>query len=357
MKKYILGLLVIFFLFLVSVCSAELLEVHYINVGQADATLVIYGDYTMLIDGGNPGNSQLIYAYLQQLGISHLNYIVNTHADADHVGGLPAAVVAVDGDVYTVLSAYTDCNKERFVVYKDALNRYGLNITVPQKGEIYRLGDVEFQILSAGSGDCTTDKSIALRLTFGKNSFVFTGDSTIADELAILSDGFYINSDVLKLGHHGSKTSTSSEFLKAVNPRYSVISCGQYNPYGHPSDDVLNRLMLVETEVLRTDKDGHIVIVSDGENLYTFTQNSEPDIETIDSLFSEQPATATSRIKGAMAPTEYEVQYVLNTRSMKFHLPNCTAVSEMSERNRLDVNSTRDNVISQGYKPCGMCRP
>lgn len=357
MKKCFSVLLFVVFLLLVSVCSAELLEVHYINVGQADATLIVYGDYTMLIDGGNPGNSQLIYAYLKQLKISHLNYIVNTHSDADHIGGLPAAVIAVDGDVYTVLSPYTECNKERFTVYKNKLDEYGISISIPQKGEIYKLGDSEFQILSAGSGNCVNDRSIVIRLKYGNTSFVFTGDAVIDEEFSILAEGYFVNSDVLKLGHHGSKSSTSREFLEAVNPLYSVISCGKYNQYGHPSNDVMERLYSSGTEILRTDEEGHIVIVSDGNDLYVFTQKSEQVIDTIEAVFPDQPVGATSRILGAMAPTEYEEHYVLNMRSMKFHLPHCDAITEMSEHNRLDIYSTRDEMISQGYKPCGMCRP
>ena len=180
-----------FFILAANVCSAEYLEVYYLNVGQGDSTLIISGEHSMLIDGGNPEQSQVVFTVLKQAGLSKLDYIIATHADTDHVGGLSAALSAVNGNVGTVFVPYTSCgDKSRFSSFIENTQKYGVALAIPEEGKTYKLGDAEFQIISDGTGDCQTNKSIALKLTNGNNSFMFTGDTETDDEAIILSKNY-----------------------------------------------------------------------------------------------------------------------------------------------------------------------
>lgn len=247
--------------------AAGNLTIHFIDVGQADAAVILCGGKTMMLDGGNAGDSSLIYSYLKNtLGISQIDYMIATHPHEDHIGGLSGALSACT--VGTVYSPVTEYDSKAFHSLVKYTENQGKTLTVPRKGEIIRLGDAQAQILSSGKQYAEiNDISIVVKITFGRTSFLFTGDAEWEAEHDLIESGYDLSADLLKVGHHGSSSSTSYVFLREVMPEYAVISVGEGNTYGHPSESVTSRLRDAGASVYRTDLNGHIVAVSDGRTI------------------------------------------------------------------------------------------
>lgn len=245
-------------------------QIHFIDVGQADAALIICDGKTMLIDGGNAADSQIMYSYLQKLDISHLDYVIGTHPHEDHIGGIPGALQYVDsiGTVYSPVTTYTGSAFPKFVT---AVQNHGKSIQIPKIGTVFNLGSATCKILAVNTpSEDVNDTSIVMRITYGDNSFMFTGDAELPVETLLLSGNETLKSDVLKVGHHGSSSSTSYLWLRTVDPDYAVICVGADNSYGHPTEAVLSRLRDADVTTYRTDLHGDILCTSDGKNL-TFT--------------------------------------------------------------------------------------
>lgn len=240
-------------------------SVLFLDVGQADAALVQCDGHYMLIDGGNKGDSDRIYSVLRKHDVKKLDIVVGTHAHEDHIGGLPGAFNYTTADL--TLCPVTDYESKAFKDFAKYAKEKGDGITVPEVGDTYSLGSAKVTILGVNSTEDTNNTSIVLRIDYGKTSFLFTGDAEHPAEEIILESGADLSATVLKVGHHGSDTSTSYPFLRAVQPGYAVISVGESNDYGHPHDDALSRLQDADVEVLRTDLQGDIFCVSNGTNV------------------------------------------------------------------------------------------
>ena len=203
------------------------MKVHFLNVGQADSTLITCGDHAMLIDAGKNDDKEPILNYIQnKAGLTHLDYMIGTHPHEDHIGSMDSVIEAVSVD--TVMLPNVTANTRTFQDVLTAIDEKGLFITVPEVGETYSLGDASFTILGPVSdyGDNLNDWSIALKITYGNTSFIFTGDAEADAEADMLGTGLDLSADVYQVGHHGSRTSSSSALLDAISPRYAVISCG-----------------------------------------------------------------------------------------------------------------------------------
>lgn len=330
------------------IAQAGTLTVTWLDVGQGDAAVIQCGGQSMLIDGGKPEKSSYIYAWLQQHGLSYLDVIVATHVDADHIGGLSGALnYASVGTAYCPETTGTTETFQSFVKY---LAQRGKQITVPTAGETFALGSAQIQILGPlHRAEDSNDNSIVLKVSFGATSFLFTGDAERAEEQDLLNSGVNLQSTVLKVGHHGSDTSTSYPFLRAVAPQYAVISVGAGNSYGHPTEAVLSRLRDAGVTTFRTDMQGEITAVSDGQTINFSTAKNAVAIASANA--------GGGNADGAAGAGTTAGSYVLNTNSHKFHLPSCSSVETISPKNRKDVNESREQIISEGYAPCKRCNP
>lgn len=255
---------------------------YYINVGQGDSELVQFHGHNILIDGGEPNEGPTVVSFLRDHGVSKLDLVVNTHPDADHLGGLddvinslPVSEIMNDG--------LTDTTKTYKTFISD-VSRDNIPDQAEYAGQTINLDpNVTINVYAPPSNHLGTDtntNSIVLKFTYGKESFLFVGDASTETENYMESAGDNLRADVLKVGHHGSDTSTSQAFLNAVHPEIAVIEVGLNNEYGLPKADIISRLTVSGATVYRTDQDGTITITTDGntlttiENGQTITQNA-----------------------------------------------------------------------------------
>lgn len=328
-------------------------EIHFLDVGQADSALVLCDGKSMLIDGGDSKDSSLIYAYLKDNGIKHLDYIVATHGHSDHVGGLSGALNYAT--VSTVLCSTENYDNEEFSDFVRYLEKQNAKISVPKHGDAFTLGSSSFEIVAPmASSEIHNNTSLVLRLVYGDTSFLFTGDAEMEEETDILFSNYTIGSTVLKVGHHGSSSSTSHEFLKKVSPKYAVISVGKDNQYNFPSQETIETLRDANVKVFRTDMQGTIICTSDGKEVkFSVTKNADAD--TLPTATPEPTPTPKATKEPAKEPTK--TTYILNTNTKKFHYSGCGSVKKMKESNKKQYTGTREEVIKKGYSPCGNCKP
>lgn len=250
---------------------------HFIDVGQGDAILITSKAGNMLIDTSESGERDKLVAYLDGAGVKSFKYVVFTHTDADHIGSADYVI-----NNYTVdnvlLPDYTVTTKtyERMM---DAIDERNVNLILigededcEKAGYSFRLGSLQLTVLSPTKEyKDPNDMSIVIKAEYGSTSVMLTGDAEEKPEADILKAWSKqdLKCDVLKIGHHGARNATTQEFLDAVNPRIAVISCGEGNSYGHPTEEVLDRLEAAGVTVYRTDKDGSIVLKTDG-NTFVF---------------------------------------------------------------------------------------
>lgn len=319
-------------------------EVHYIDVGQADASLIFCDDETMLIDGGNPEDSNLIAAYLKKHNVSHIDYIICSHAHDDHVGGLPGALsVATVGAVY---APKTENDIKAYRSFKSKVAAQGLTIQNPEPGETFDFASSKVIFLGPVHENVSdlNDTSIILKISYGDTSFLFTGDAERDEEQSVLSQNLDLSATVLKVGHHGSGDSTTYPFLREIMPEYGIISVGENN-YGHPTEETLSRLRDADVKVYRTDMQGDIIVSSNGKTVTVKAERNQ-NAETNKTVSESVPVTNSNDSPGQT--------YIGNKNTKKFHLPSCYSLPY--EKNRVYFSS-RNEAVNSGYSSCGNCRP
>ena len=249
---------------------SEQFSVHMIDVGQGDCILVKCGSEAMLIDAGERGNSETIINYLKGEGVSELDYVVATHPHSDHIGSMPEVI-----EEFTVKNVIMPDLPKNLIpttnIYKrllQSVKESSAKVIAAKPGAEYSLGDAVITVLGpVGTPEDLNNASVVLRADYGETSFIFTGDAEASAEKKIIESGAKLDADVLKMGHHGSSTSTCQEFFDAVSPSLALISCGKDNDYGHPHKETLKLLKDSKTDYERTDLKGTIIVISDGKNL------------------------------------------------------------------------------------------
>ena len=243
----------------------ENLEVYFFDVGQADSTLIKQGEYTMLIDAGNNEDGINLVNYLkEEIEVEDIDVLVGTHPHEDHIGGMNNIIDELDiGKIYM---PNVTTNTATFNEVLDSIKNKNYNISIPKIGEVIELGDMVFEVMYVGEEESDlNNSSIVLRLDFGNTSYLFMGDATSKVEKKLLDDNIEV--DVLKVGHHGSKYSTSNNFLDKVSPKYAIIEVGKNNDYGHPSNETIEKFTKKGIKIYRTDLDGTVKLTSDGKNI------------------------------------------------------------------------------------------
>lgn len=304
-----------------------LLEVHFIDVGQGDSILIRQGGDAMLIDAGTEEAGQTVVDYLNRQGVASLTYAVGTHPHGDHIGGLDKVLRAIP--TKTLLMPDIPGTTWDFEEVLDAAEDCGLRITAPEQGDTYSVGAALVTSLQSLDTDDYNNASLILRLDYGDHAFLFTGDAEAEAEAALLRSRAPVDCDVLKVGHHGSTTSTTEGFLRAASPDFAVISCGVGNEYGHPHREIRDAFSESGIRVLRTDHHGTVVASTDGSAL-TWNVELRDDGREI---------------------------YVVDNRANVFHAPACPGAESVSVQDKELRIAPRQELRKQGCTPCNDCRP
>lgn len=241
-------------------------SVHFIDVGQGDCILIKSDKGNMLIDAGENGNESTVLNYLKDHDVTNIKYFVATHSHSDHIGGAAEVIDAVKVE-NVILSKYSDHDTKTYEKMLEAIVKSKAKTIAAVPGNEYTMGDIKFTILAPSKDDDNLNNtSVVLKLTYGSHSFMFAGDAEKEVEEQLIDSGYDLSADVLKLSHHGSSTSNSPEFLKAVNPEIAVISYGSGNDYGHPHKEVVKLLEKEKINYYSTAKGGNTVIkIDDGK--------------------------------------------------------------------------------------------
>lgn len=246
------------------------LEVHFIDVGQGDCTLIMSQGEVMVIDSGDRDETNRAQEYLREHGVKRIDYLIATHPHADHIGEMAEIIEGFEVENF-IMPRIPDKYVPTSRTYEDmllALQAKGLKAT-PASDSSFTLGCCEVQTFASPMDDSENmnNYSVVVKIVNGKNSFLITGDCEKAEEKELIAKGFDLSAKVLKVGHHGSSTSSSAAMLDEVDPDYAVISCGKDNSYGHPHDETVRRLSKYANEVYVTAARGDVVFISDGKGL------------------------------------------------------------------------------------------
>jgi len=343
------------------------LKVHFIDVGQGDSIFVQTKTKNILIDAGERGST--IVNYLHNLGVTEIDLILSTHPHADHIGGLIEVLQSFP--VKEVIDPGVPHTTKTFETYLTLIDEKEIKFTEGRAGLSRTLEpEIYMEILHPASPSETNlnDASLVTRIICGQIAFLLTGDIEIEAEKEILGRKSTLGSTVLKIAHHGSRTSTSYAFLQAVNPEVAVIMAGSSNTYGHPHAEILQRLTEAKVKIYRTDLHGTIVITTDGQDYdinikepYSYVLPKEPagQVSTTKPKPTPAPETKpapTPETEPATEPEPTKKLYVGSSKADKYHYPTCRHAKRILPENEVWFASIQE-AKTQGYVPCGVCKP
>lgn len=314
--------------------TTNVLKVHFIDVGQGDSTFIQLADgKTILIDGGNKADASIITNYLHSLNILSIDYLIATHPHEDHIGSLP--VIIKDFNIGSIYMPKASANTKIFENLLLSIKTKGYKINTAAAGvKIIDTKDIKLIILAPNSEEYKdlNNYSVVAKLTYKDTSFLFTGDAEDVSEKEMLKQNVDLKADVIKIGHHGGRTSSTKDFLEEVAPKYAVISVGSDNDYGHPHKETMERLGSLNLKIFRTDEQGTIVVSSDGIKL---SMNKAPTVLKANNI------------------NALEI-YIGNKNSKVYHLSTCSGLPKPENQIKLLSKSEAENG---GYKPCQICKP
>ncbi|MDD4566051.1 MAG: stalk domain-containing protein [Eubacteriales bacterium] len=333
------------------------MTIHFIDVGQADSIFIDYGNYEVLVDGGNNGDGSLVVNYIKPYIDGNLELMIGTHSDADHIGGLDTVLSAYQVDKII----YSEETKDT-VTYKDFLDAAAAEPGASLVGDSdmsFNMGNGAYlKVMEMGDGyKDSNENSVVSMVDYNNVEILLMGDLESTVESKYLDK--FQDVDVLKAGHHGSSTSSNRDFLNVVKPEIVIISAGKANQYGHPHIEAIERLFNIEASVYGTFKSGTIILTTDG-NTYSLNTNTKLSVSDagagapVTEAPSTPPASNVSTDNGS--PAQTDAAYIGNGNTLKFHLPSCRYVPEISQTNKVLLN-TRAEAISAGYVPCKVCNP
>ena len=305
-----------------------------LDVGQGLSVLIESDGKMMVYDGGSRDYSSYVVSYLKKHNITNIDYLIASHYDEDHIAGLVG--ILKTASVKTVIIPQYEKDT---LIYKSFIKAtQSADSTLYAKtGNSYKFGNTVIDILYACNGSEETDnnKSTVIKVSSGGFSCILTGDAEYETEDALVRNGVNLGCTLYIVGHHGSSYSSTPQFIKAMHPEIAFISVGAGNEYGHPTEKTLTTLHTNGVTVYRTDLQGVISLCYDGSKYSVFTEKD---------LTQKNETTANTT-------------YVLNISSMKFHLPECESVYKMAHYNKKNTSKSREELIKEGYSPCGACKP
>lgn len=337
------------------------MAVHFIDVGQGLAILVQSGGENLLYDGGNRSHADEVVQYLKNQQVETINYMISSHYDEDHLGGL---VKCLDNfEVDHVLGSDYVHTSDLFNTFMNTATAHAIIVEYPSVGDTYEFGTGSFTVMAPdGISQNSNDNSVVIRLVNGNNSFMFMGDAEETSEQDMISTGMNLDCDVLSLGHHGSASSTSWDLLEAASPSWAVISCGLNNSYGHPAAETMGKLSDMDIPVFRTDDQGTVIALSDGN---TISWNQEPcndytsgsEKQSTDSSADQSErdtndaaATESYAAETDTSDTQGRMVWISATGSKYHSIPDCGNMNPDKA-----MQETESQALSQGYEACKKC--
>lgn len=312
-------------------------EVRMLDVGQGLSVLIKSDGHYLVYDGGGRDKSSYVVSNLKKHKVNSLDYMIVSHYDEDHISGLIGILNTTK--VKQVLTPDYSADTDIYKSFRTKLEKSGAKETHPKVHETYQLGAATIEILgpTAYNYENENNRSIVIKVSYGSFSCMITGDAEIeAEEDMVDTEKNLLDVDLYVVGHHGSSSSSSAAFVDAMTPSYAFISAGKDNAYGHPAESTIKTLKKHDCSIYRMDEQGEVIAFTDGKSVWFNVKESKPPSTEV----NEEPKT-----------------YILNTNTMKFHLPECDSVQMMKEKNKKESTAGRQELIDLGYAPCGSCKP
>ncbi|NEU04732.1 ComEC/Rec2 family competence protein [Clostridium senegalense] len=327
------------------------LTVSFIDVGQADSILIQCGNETMLIDAGNNDDGKIVENHLKKMNVSKIDYLVGTHPHEDHIG--PLDYVIDNFKIGTVYMPKKTATTKTFKDVVNSLNKKGLKPIAPKVGDTFNIGSAKATIIApAEDYKDANESSIVIKIQYEDTSFLFAGDAETLSENDMLKSGTDLSADVLKLAHHGSRTSSSDKFLDKVNPKYAIISCEKNNDYGHPHIETINKMKNRNIIVHRTDEEGTIIATSDGKNISfdknngTYNEGAKVNLEQNDEKDIEADSISENK-------NENDMKVYFTEKGKSYHLDkDCSSLKNSKNILMGTLKEAKDKGKSD---PCDRC--